>query len=78
MLLCLLSADLAYVMMSGQMDGLDYLFHDDPSRKAEIEHDMFKFILVKWGAWVLIFTNFIPISLLVTLELVKFYQGLLV
>jgi phospholipid-transporting ATPase len=27
------------------------------------------------GTWVLIFTNFVPISLLVTLELVKFWQG---
>lgn len=35
------------------------------------------YILVKWGTWILIFTNFIPISLLVTLELVKFYQCLL-
>jgi len=25
------------------------------------------------GTWVLIFTNFVPISLLVTLELVKFW-----
>mgnify|MGYP006098771453 CR=1 FL=1 len=27
------------------------------------------------GTWVLIFTNFVPISLYVTLELVKFWQG---
>jgi phospholipid-transporting ATPase len=27
------------------------------------------------GTWVLIFTNFVPISLLVTLELVKFWQA---
>ena len=29
----------------------------------------------KVGTWILIFTNFIPISLLVSLELVKFYQA---
>lgn len=28
------------------------------------------------GTWILIFTNFVPISLLVTLELVKFWQAL--
>ena len=27
------------------------------------------------GTWILIFTNFVPISLMVTLELVKFWQG---
>ncbi len=27
------------------------------------------------GTWVLIFTNFVPISLLVTLEVVKFWQA---
>lgn len=27
------------------------------------------------GTWILIFTNFVPISMLVTLELVKFWQG---
>ena len=27
------------------------------------------------GTWILIFTNFVPISLLVTLEIVKFWQG---
>eukprot|EP00347_Sterkiella_histriomuscorum_P010576 403375747 len=30
---------------------------------------------VGFGNWILIFTNFIPISLLVTLELVKFFQA---
>jgi phospholipid-transporting ATPase len=28
------------------------------------------------GTWILIFTNFVPISLMVTLELVKFWQGM--
>lgn len=27
------------------------------------------------GTWVLIFVNFVPISMFVTLELVKFWQG---
>ena len=29
-------------------------------------------LFVKWGTWILIFTNFIPISLLVTCEFVRF------
>lgn len=28
------------------------------------------------GTWILIFTNLVPISLLVTLELVRFWQGM--
>lgn len=27
--------------------------------------------LERWGTWLLIYTNFVPISLLVTLEMVK-------
>lgn len=33
-------------------------------------------LFIKWGTWILIFTNFVPISLLVTLEMVKFFQGI--
>ena len=30
----------------------------------------------KTGTWILIFTNFVPISLMVTLELVKLWQSI--
>jgi phospholipid-transporting ATPase len=30
------------------------------------------------GTWVLIFTNFVPISLLLTLEVVKLLQGMFI
>jgi phospholipid-transporting ATPase len=33
---------------------------------------------VRFGNWILIFTNFVPISLLVSLEMVKFIQGILI
>ena len=33
-------------------------------------------IFIKWGSWILIFTNFVPISMLVSLEMVKFVQGM--
>ena len=32
-------------------------------------------VLTMTGSWILIFCNFVPISLLVTLEMVKFFQG---
>ena len=31
--------------------------------------------VIKTGTWVLLLTNFVPISLLVTVELVKFFQA---
>lgn len=30
------------------------------------------------GTWILIFTNFVPISLLVSLELIKFWQAMFI
>lgn len=40
------------------------------------ETDSSFIFLQTMGTWLLIFTNFVPISLLVTLELVKFWQGI--
>ena len=37
--------------------------------------DLTYIILTMTGSWILIFCNFVPISLLVTLEMVKFFQG---
>jgi len=34
--------------------------------------------LIKTGTWILIFTNFVPISLLVTLELTKVFQAIFI
>lgn len=33
-------------------------------------------LFIKWGSWVLLFTNFVPISLIVSLEMVKYIQGI--
>lgn len=35
-------------------------------------------VLVRFGNWLIIFQNFVPISLLVTLEMVKFIQGTII
>lgn len=40
------------------------------------QHNIFYFWVKTFSTWLLIFTNFIPISLLLTLELVKFFQGI--
>jgi phospholipid-transporting ATPase len=36
----------------------------------------YKLLLMQWGSWILLFTNFVPISLIVTLEMVKYLQGI--
>lgn len=33
-------------------------------------------LFIKWGSWILLFTNFVPISLIVSLEMVKYIQGI--
>jgi len=44
---------------------------------GEMGEDPFGILLIQFtGTWILIFTNFVPISLMVTLELVKFWQGM--
>ena len=31
--------------------------------------------LIRFGTWMLLFANFVPISLIVTMEVVKFFQA---
>ena len=38
----------------------------------------FLVLLIRMGNWILIFGNFVPISLMLTLETVKFFQGVLI
>ena len=38
--------------------------------------NFFHLLLIKWGSWILLFTNFVPISLIVSLEMVKYIQGI--
>ena len=37
--------------------------------------DVFNFLLIKLGTWCVLLNNLVPISLLMTLELVKYFQG---
>lgn len=39
------------------------------------KHSFFRNMFVRMGNWILIFGNFVPISLMLTLETVKFFQG---
>jgi len=43
--------------------------------ESTVDHSGFYLWVQFLGTWVLIFTNFVPISLMVTVELVKFWQA---
>lgn len=45
---------------------------------SAIDKSIFLSLLVNFGTWVLIFVAFIPISLVVTLEIIKFFQAMFI
>lgn len=51
-----------------------YIF---PNQNNLIEKNLL-FFFFRVGTWTLIFTNFVPISLLVTLEMIKYIQGIFI
>ena len=53
-----------------------YIFGLEPPFPNKLEHGFGYYLIQLTGTWVLIFTNFVPISLMVTLELVKFWQAM--
>eukprot|EP01016_Furgasonia_blochmanni_P002413 TRINITY_DN10948_c0_g1_i1.p1 TRINITY_DN10948_c0_g1~~TRINITY_DN10948_c0_g1_i1.p1 ORF type:complete len:1143 (+),score=254.78 TRINITY_DN10948_c0_g1_i1:224-3652(+) len=71
LLFCLFSALSHAYWYLGRKDKVAYLVIDENDPK----HQTVTLILLRYGSWMLLFTNFVPISLLVTLEMVKFAQG---
>lgn len=51
---------------------------DEQTYLEYIEEEDATTFLKKFGNWILIFGNFVPISLLVTLEFVRFFQAYLI
>lgn len=56
-----------------KQDKLNYLHIND----ADLEYNPIQNFFVRIPMWILLFNTFVPISLLVTLEIVKYLQGLL-
>lgn len=52
---------------SGTKNNIQFLFEEENTSLLFIQ---------LMGSWVLMLTNFVPISLIVTMELVKFWQGI--
>lgn len=69
-LLALIGALTGSIQSEEAQGELSYLGKDD-KKKAD---GFVMLVLQQIGTWILIFTNFVPISLLVTVELVKFWQ----
>ncbi len=68
LLIFCLSSSLLYIIWA-HMDKDNILY-------LEIADDnLFKEFFIRFGNWILIFSNFIPISLMVTVEMVKFLQA---
>ncbi|CAD8160132.1 unnamed protein product [Paramecium pentaurelia] len=45
---------------------------------TDLEYNFIKNLFIKWGNWILILANFVPISLIVSLEIVQYFQGILI
>ena len=71
--LSLIGATIGTSWMVFNYDKAKYLgFNQNDAWKS----DSVLFFIKSTGTWILIFTNFVPISLIVTLEIVKFWQGI--
>ena len=69
--LALVGAVTGTVQTLGDAKGASYLGAGDKKTTG------FAYLLIQQvGTWILIFTNFVPISLMVTVELVKFWQAM--
>jgi phospholipid-transporting ATPase len=71
--LCVLGAVFYLVWLGSHSDQLPYIFPNNKEQKLS-----FMFFFYRIGTWTLIFTNLVPISLLVTLETIKYIQGMFI
>ena len=77
MLLSMLGGVLGTSWLQLNLDASYLEFNKVDARGYTMTEKSASFMFVKLtGTWILICTNFVPISLLVTLEMVKFLQGI--
>lgn len=50
----------------------------DPKEDAMLQKLPFLIFFIRMGTWILLLTNFVPISLLVTVEMVKYIQAIFI
>jgi phospholipid-transporting ATPase len=75
LIFCLFSSLYGAVWYTHHSEELSYLEID----RNRAEDNSFAYnLIVRYGNWLIIFQNFVPISLMVTLEMVKFIQGIFI
>ncbi|CAD8067999.1 unnamed protein product [Paramecium sonneborni] len=74
LVICLFSAQYSVFWQLNNFMDIPYLELDENDLQTNI---VFR-TMERWGTWLLIYTNFVPISLLVTLEMVKYLQGMMI
>ena len=74
-LTCLFSALYSAIWYEINKEHLPYLAID---MNGVTNNSFYYNFFVRLGNWIIIFQNFVPISLLVTLETVKFLQGIII
>jgi len=73
-----------FCFFSGLYSAVWYLLHEDEVSYLKInqnvakDHAFYYNLFVRMGNWLIIFQNFVPISLIVTLEMVKVFQGVII
>jgi len=72
--LCLFCAIFYSVWFETNETDLEYLSTTTDTNQSNFGYN----IGTRFGNWMIIFSNFVPISLLVTLEMVKFIQGMII
>jgi phospholipid-transporting ATPase len=72
LLFCIFSGFYNAIWYEMTKNNLSYLHID---RSSYVDNSFGYNLFVRLGNWLLLFTNFVPISLLVTLEVVKVFQG---
>jgi phospholipid-transporting ATPase len=61
------------IWMNAKQSDMNYYLGFDISTSKD--YNFFYNLFVRFGSWMIIFTNLVPISLIVTLEFVKLIQG---
>jgi len=77
-ILCILGLQVILASIGGLVGSGWIVKNRDVVNYITIDKDLGHFMLFiqTTGTWILIFTNFVPISLMVTVELVKFWQAI--
>lgn len=68
---------LLVTLISAIVHGIIMYYYQDDLGYINEGNNVLSNIVATWGSWFISFSNFIPISLLVTVEIVRFGQGLL-